>query len=146
VLLWLLGCAGADDAASMTRLARASLDLRGVRPSLAELEAVRKDPDALPEMVDAFMDDPRFEDRIVSLWAPVYLTRASEADASIAEFEEADEIAAVTSLGEEPLRVLAHIAATDLPYKRSAPRTGPWSTRRWPPTTRSPSRQSGQRA
>lgn len=116
MLLWLLGCAGADDAASMARLARASLDLRGVRPSLAELEAVREDPGALPEMVDAFLDDPRFEDRVVSLWAPVYLTRASEADASVAEFEEADEIAVVTSLGEEPLRVLAHIAATDMPY------------------------------
>lgn len=100
----------------MARLARASLDLRGVRPSLAELEAVRKDPDALPGMVDAFLDDPRFEDRVVSLWAPIYLTRSSEADTSIAEFEEADEIAAVASLGEEPLRVLAHIAATDMHY------------------------------
>ncbi len=116
MLLLLLGCAGADGVGAMAQLARASLDLRGVRPSLAELEDVRKHPDTLPTVVDGFLDDARFEDRVVSMWAPVYLTRSSEADTSIAEFEEADETAVVTSLGEEPLRVLAHIAATDMPY------------------------------
>ena len=35
-------------------LARISMDLRGVRPSVGELEAVEADPTALGEVVDGF--------------------------------------------------------------------------------------------
>lgn len=116
MLFLLLACATPDHAGAMQRLARVSLDLRGVRPTNAELDAVKADPAQLPATIDTFLADPRFEDRMVSLWAPVYGTRSTEADVSVAEYQEADEASAVASLGEEPLRVLAHIAATDAPY------------------------------
>jgi hypothetical protein len=49
-------------------LARLSLDLRGVRPSLDELRAVAEDPDALAEYREEWLDDPRFAARMAWLW------------------------------------------------------------------------------
>jgi hypothetical protein len=42
------------------RLVRIAMALRGVRPSEAELAAVDKDPDALADIVDAYLDAPEF--------------------------------------------------------------------------------------
>src|SRR5262245_3160416 len=41
-------------------LARASLALRGVRPTLAELRAVAGDPGKLPALVDRYVESPEF--------------------------------------------------------------------------------------
>ena len=45
-------------------LSRASLDLRGIRPSAAEIELVEADPDAYADQVEAFLYDSRFPDRV----------------------------------------------------------------------------------
>ncbi|MEL6180903.1 MAG: hypothetical protein AAFS10_18225, partial [Myxococcota bacterium] len=41
-------------------LVRASMALRGVRPSVEELETVRANPDALPGVVDTYIESEAF--------------------------------------------------------------------------------------
>src|SRR5215510_36351 len=54
-------------------LARASLALRGVRPSLAELRAVAGDPDKLPALVDRYLESPEFAVTLRELHGSVLL-------------------------------------------------------------------------
>lgn len=58
--------AAAGDA--LTLLNRASLDLRGRHPSLEELRRVREDPRAVGPMVDRFVEDPAFPERMAWIW------------------------------------------------------------------------------
>lgn len=101
------------------RLARRlSLDLRGVLPTDAELAQVEEDPAALNTLRDAWLEDPRFEDRMVALYAARWRT---EVDAFLAfswEFglSEVDDYAFLRSVGQEAPRLAARIAAEDRPY------------------------------
>ena len=45
-------------------LVRASMDLRGKRPSLAELDAVEADPNAYAQIVDQYLYGPEFIERV----------------------------------------------------------------------------------
>jgi hypothetical protein len=104
----LLGVTGA--------LARASLDLRGIRPSLAELAAVEADPAAYDALVASYLQDERFGERVRDLFSEIYLTRQDAYYVYAAEFGLTDQAAFVASVGEEPLRILSTIAVEDLPY------------------------------
>lgn len=97
-------------------LVRLSLDLRGVRPSEAELAAVAADPAAVDAYLDAFLEDPRFEEQVVSMYKEVWLTVTDwyQVDAGQLDVESEPELLA--SVGQEPLRILARIAAEDRPY------------------------------
>jgi hypothetical protein len=97
-------------------LERTSLDLRGVRPSVAEIEAVEADPAALDGLVDTFLDDPRFEGRVRDLWSEIYLTRAPSIYVNAASYGLTDEVTFQTSTGDEALRILGYVAATDRPW------------------------------
>jgi hypothetical protein len=97
-------------------LSRASLDIRGIRPSEAEIATVEADPEAYADAVEGFLYDARFSDRIRDLFAPIYLTRMDYYYVTAADFGLDDEAGFVASVGEEPLRVLAKIAEDDLPY------------------------------
>jgi hypothetical protein len=122
VLIWLLGCAAEPPAevsavpGSVAFLTRASLDLRGVRPSAEDVRAVMADPAAADPLVEGYLADERLGDRVRSLFAPVSLTRADEADLADADYALPDEAAFLVAMGEEPLRILGEIAAEDLPY------------------------------
>ncbi|MEO6807823.1 MAG: DUF1553 domain-containing protein [Isosphaeraceae bacterium] len=61
-------------------LRRASLDLRGLPPTLQELDAFASDttPDAYEKAVDRFLDDPSYGER----WARVWLDLARYADSA----------------------------------------------------------------
>ena len=109
------GGPSAEDAAAVV-LTRASLDVRGVRPSLDELAAVRADPDSLDASIDAFLDDQRLRDRVVSLYGEVYNTVGDETQVEAAEVGLSSDTAWARSVGEEPLRILAEVAATDQPW------------------------------
>jgi len=98
-------------------LTRISLDVRGVRPTIAEIEAVEADPSALDALTAEFLDDPRFGDRVMGLYAEVYLT---EADSFIyldaTDFGLDSQADFLEAVGQEPLRILSHVATEDLPY------------------------------
>lgn len=61
-----------------TLIRRASIDLRGLPPTLAEVEAFVKDedPQAYEKLVDSFLADPAFGER----WARMWLDQARYAD------------------------------------------------------------------
>ena len=99
-------------------LARAAMALRGTRPSIAELEQVRDDPKALPEIIDTYLVAAEFGATIRDIENQTLLMRidakrgdpipeaagsVSWNDWSIAMFE-------------EPLRLIEHIVLEDRPY------------------------------
>lgn len=127
VTLLLLACAGDGDTPDtptptasepdpVVALTRASLDLRGVRPSAEELAAVAAAPTALSDLRASFLDDPRLSDRVVALFAEVWNTVQDEAEHPAEAFGLSDEPAFARAVGEEPLRILADVAVNDLPW------------------------------
>jgi len=104
-------------------LVRLSLDLRGVRPTPAELarveqrtgEAAAAELDAL---VDEFLADARFADRVRDMFAVVLRTRVEDFPVGAAAFglDEADQAELFAAIGEEPLHVIARVAAEDRPW------------------------------
>ncbi|MBL8618237.1 MAG: hypothetical protein JNM72_21670 [Deltaproteobacteria bacterium] len=97
-------------------LSRASLDLRGHRPTLADLRAVEADPTAVDALVQGYLDAPGFGWAYAERHAGVWLTPLNEADFDQAAYPMEDELAVLRAFGEEPLRVLAEVAENDLPY------------------------------
>lgn len=104
------------------RLARRmSLDLRGVLPSVEELDAVEADPSVLTDFSAAWMADPRFEERVVDLLAERWHTRLDEFLIAVREYPEVvggphDEFAMERSIADEPLRMMARVVAEDRPW------------------------------
>ncbi|MEQ1570169.1 MAG: hypothetical protein ABMA64_31335 [Myxococcota bacterium] len=104
---------------AVRQLARASLDIRGVRPTRDEVAAVEADPDALAALVEGFLADPRFEDQVLANYQEAFLTRLEDLRfydyAAVYDLMD-DPDGFVASAGEEPLRIMARIAVDDLPY------------------------------
>ena len=129
-MIFLLACIAADPAPEAALqplndarlLRRLSLDLRGVTPSAEELAAVEADPAALDRYRDEFLDDPRLEERLVSYWAERYQTRIDEFQVRYYDYQlPADqECAFERAVGEEPLRLVAHISVNDRPWSEVA--------------------------
>ena len=99
-------------------LRRASLDLRGVVPTEAELDAVEADPAAVDALILGFLDDPRYEERLVDLLAERFLTRGEEFNLRWFEMglEPQQDQAFRRAVGEEPLRVMARVAVEGRPW------------------------------
>jgi hypothetical protein len=138
ITLALLGCTGAEApatgpeaAASIPELdpvglaRRMSLDLRGVPPTLDEYHEVQADPAALDGLVDQWLADPRFEQRVTELYGEVFLTRTDNFPFSAYDLHLADDGTFASSLGQEAPRMVAHLAADDLPYTEIV--TGDWT-------------------
>jgi hypothetical protein len=96
-------------------LRRLSLDLRGVPPTLEELDALEADPAQLEVLRDAYLDDPLLEDRLVAMFADRWHTRVDEFQVPHSDhgFSNDREFAYERDIGEEPLRLMAWIATTD---------------------------------
>lgn len=125
--LALAGCSGDEgdggaaesdrDALTPTELlTRASLDLRGVRPSADELETVRREPERVDEVIAGFVDHPAFGERMKDVFAGAWRTRIDLYPLPelgyAGEFEDPRHAA----IGEEPLDLIAYIALNDLPF------------------------------
>ena len=102
-------------------LVRASMALRGIRPSLEELRAVDRDADALPAIVDRYLASPAFGATIrelhnealqLRIQQPNYTMPAAGPlwDRSYTEMAE--------SLYAEPLRLIEDVVMSDQPYTR----------------------------
>ena len=97
-------------------LTRVSLDLRGVRPDEADLDRVESDAAAVDELALEYMEDPRFQDRVVQIFSEIYLTRSDFFTLGADAFGVDDDPGFNDAVGQEPLRILAHVAANDLPW------------------------------
>lgn len=117
--LLLVDCKGDDRAAGREALrvyTRASLDLRGVRPTWEEAQIILGSPELLEDQIGRLADDPRFGWQIALMYAPTWGTRVDESDVMRLDLGMEDEARFLTSVGEEPLRILAWIADHDLPW------------------------------
>lgn len=117
---------------------RASLDVRGVRPTPEELDRIEADPDAYEALLDAWLDDPRFAERVMDLFAEVYLTRTEQYVLNLTAYG-VDDVplpALYASVGGEALQVLGEVARADLPITELV--TADWTmadevtSRLWP--------------
>ncbi|MFT4623638.1 MAG: hypothetical protein ACI8PZ_002294 [Myxococcota bacterium] len=124
LLLFAMACGASSrpqaepEAAVMLHAERASLALRGVRPSPTELEQLADDPMALDGLVASWVDDPRFLATVRDLHAQVWWLRSDTntdppaagplLDVGQAEIEAAFQ--------EEPLRLVSDIVAAGRPY------------------------------
>jgi hypothetical protein len=105
--------AATDGLSPTAVLVRASLDLRGRRPSPDELRQVATNPDALDGLIDGFLEDDAFARRIKDLFAPAFRTRVDEYPYADGDEEDGE---TYLVLGEEPLDLVAYIAMNDRPY------------------------------
>jgi hypothetical protein len=98
-------------------LTRASLDLRGIRPSVEELDAVLADPGQLDPLVEGFLLEDRFGTRVGEMFAEVFLTRDEYPFVQLAYYLERWSIEHLSrSIGAEPVRVVQRIAGEDMPW------------------------------
>ena len=98
-----------DETAWMTR---ASLDLRGARPSVEELAQVTADPDSAAALVDAFVDDDRFGDRMAWLFNDTLHTAVWFDNSQYRFFPEMTPRTG-RAAGWAPLALAAHLANED---------------------------------
>ncbi len=87
-------------------------------PTLTELDAVEADPAELEALREAWLADARFESRMVDLYAARWRTEVDTFLAASWEFglEPEEDYAFLRAVGQEPLRLVAHVVAEDLPY------------------------------
>jgi hypothetical protein len=97
-------------------LIRSSLDLRGVRPTVVELDQIEAEPEALDALIEGFVDDPRFEGRVRDLWAEILLTRADVFPLADSNFGLDNEAGFTQAVGEEALRLIGRVASEDRPW------------------------------
>ncbi len=98
-------------------LVRASLDLRGGRPTIEELTAVESDPDSVYDLIEGFVDQPPFPSRLVQMFANIYQTRSEQPFAVLTYYLRDWSLSRLSrSIGFEPLEMLAEVARADLPY------------------------------
>ncbi len=99
------------------RLVRISTALRGRRPSLEELDRVEADPDALPEIVDGYLDSEGFREVIRDLHNDSLFM-----EVEIFEFEAVGPLEGITggaiaeSVMQGPLRLIEDVVMSDRPY------------------------------
>jgi Protein of unknown function (DUF1549) len=86
---------------------RLSLDLRGLRPTLEELERVEADPAALEELREQWLEDPRYAARVAWIWNDALHTAIwaqSYTRFGLLDFPEWQ------ALGQEPLQIISAVA------------------------------------
>ena len=106
-------------------LTRASMDLRGIRPRIEEIEQVESDPEALDMLIEGYLNDPRFGEQIRSHYANIYLTKLDYYYVGAEDYGLSNEPGFASAVGQETLRILSEIAENDLPYTEIV--TGNWT-------------------
>jgi hypothetical protein len=101
-------------------LRRATVDLLGRLPTISELNRIEADPGAFSTEVDRLLADPALEGRLVGHFQDRFQLHADELLILYTEYpslraEPANEFAFERDLAEEPVRVLARVAASGRP-------------------------------
>ena len=102
-------------------LTRASMAIRGTRPTLAERNEIDENPDRIGALVDRWLDSPQFAETIRSLHNEALLA-VPDYFYYPAGFLAIDELAGMDrytinrSVMEAPLRLVEHVVMNDRPY------------------------------
>jgi hypothetical protein len=101
-------------------LTRASMVLRGLRPSIEDLEAVTADPSALGSIVDRYLASPEFGQTIRELHNETLLMELEQPQFTYPAIGPVATATAreINSLFEEPLRLIEDIVMSDEPYTK----------------------------
>jgi hypothetical protein len=102
-------------------LTRASMALRGVRPSVEDLKAVEEDPSQLPAIVDRYLASPEFGETIMELHNETMLVRVEQPQMTypaIGPLAGASARDINDGLFEEPLQLIRDVVMTDQSYKK----------------------------
>ena len=98
-------------------LTRASIALRGTRPTEAELERVRADPDAVGALVDGYLKTEEFAETIRDLHDEAWQLRTFFfLFPPRGELEQYSMVTLNRWVQEQPLRLAEHIVMNDRPY------------------------------
>jgi hypothetical protein len=89
-------------------LVRASMDVRGKRPSVAELDAIEANASYYPTFVDRYLASPEFLERVKDVYDDAMLIRREDFTD-----EARDETSAIYG---EALELIAYIVANDRPF------------------------------
>jgi len=110
--------AGVEPLPAPRLLRRISLDLRGTLPSIEELDAVEADPAKVGDYAAEYLASPTFEDRLASQLAERWHTVLDTYEVNSNDYrlpqDQSDWFA--HSVGEEPLRLIAHVVADNRPW------------------------------
>ena len=102
----------------MQHLIRLSLDVRGTRPTIAEIEDVERNPERVRFYAHEFLADPRFAERVKEIWNEALLTRQDRpyfpGPPQMIGVRTEDEFA--RAAGNEPLELIAHVVTGDRPF------------------------------
>jgi hypothetical protein len=120
-----VGCGGPAEAPTeravldpLEHARRVSMAVRGLPLTDAEIDAVVADPQALPDLLDGWLDSEAFGDEMRDLHAASLWTRV-DTDfefPALGPLAGTEGQAIVTSVGEGPLRVIEEVIRSDLPY------------------------------
>lgn len=101
-------------------LTRASMVLRGVRPSVEDLEAVTADPNMLGTIVDRYLSTPEFGQTIRELHNETLLMEIEQPQFTYPAIGPVATATArdINSNFEEPLRLIEDIVMSDQPYTK----------------------------
>lgn len=97
-------------------LVRASMTLRGTRPSAEELARVAADPEALGAIVDEYLESPAFGTVMKDLHAENLTVRVDNAHFRPIGSLAGRTAAEMSTAYEEPLRLIEHVIVNDRPY------------------------------
>lgn len=97
-------------------LTRASVDLRGVLPTAAELDAVEADAGAVDSLIAGWLEGPLLGAQVEELYADLLYTRADRFPTAAADLGLDDEARFVQSVGDQPLRMVRRVVDEDLPW------------------------------
>src|SRR6185503_21363361 len=87
---------------------RASMDLRGKRPAVGELDAVDADSNAYAGIVNQYLNSPEFIERVKDVYDDALLVRREDFSD-----ESRDETSALYG---EAIELIAHVVASDRPF------------------------------
>jgi len=99
-------------------LIRASTALRGIRPSIDQMEQVVADPDAIEDIVDAYLESPEFLEVMKDLHAETLLLRtdATPQLPALGIMDGENSASLYHSTTNEPLEMITYIIGNDRPY------------------------------
>ncbi|MEC7986069.1 MAG: DUF1585 domain-containing protein [Myxococcota bacterium] len=97
---------------------RISFDLRGIPPSLEELDRLESNSTTIDALIDEYFQDPLYESQLRSWFSEWLLTRVDTFNVDHRDYRlDSDQAFEFTrSVGEEPIRLMAHIAKQNLPW------------------------------
>lgn len=97
-------------------LVRISMALRGTRPSPDDIDRVTDDPEALPDIVEEYLVDPRFGETIRELHDDALLVNIEQTFPQLPPFEDVGSFTLGASAMRGPLRLAEYVVMEDRPY------------------------------